>query len=68
VGGPVDHGTLDAELRHQPSAVSRQQASKDINTYITEHAPKNLTCDRQIKGYVEGKQFKPLSIDDSSSA
>ena len=48
--------------------ISRQQASKDINTYITEHAPKNLTYDKQLKGYVPSKQFKPLFIDDSASA
>lgn len=54
--------------RLQSFGISRQQASKDINTYITEHAPKNLTYDRQIKGYVPSKQFKPLFIDDSASA
>jgi len=52
----------------QSFGISRQQASKDINTYITEHAPKNLTYDKQIKGYVPSKQFKPRFIDDSASA
>jgi len=52
----------------QSFGISRQQASKDINTYVTEHAPKNLTYDKQIKGYVPSKQFKPLFIDDSASA
>ena len=52
----------------QNFGISRQQASKDINTYITEHAPKNLTYDKQLKGYVPSKQFKPLFIDDSASA
>jgi hypothetical protein len=52
----------------QSFGISRQQASKDIYTYIAEHAPKNLTHDRQIKGYVPGKQFKPQFIDDSASA
>lgn len=52
----------------QSFGISRQQASKDINTYITEHAPKNLTYDKQLKGYVPSKQFKPLFIDDSASA
>jgi len=52
----------------QSFGISRQQASKDINTYINEHAPKNLTYDKQLKGYVPSKSFKPLFIDDSASA
>ncbi|MBC3235086.1 WYL domain-containing protein [Pseudomonas lurida] len=52
----------------QSFGISRQQASKDINTYINEHAPRNLTYDKQLKGYVPSKQFKPLFIDDSASA
>ena len=52
----------------QSFGISRQQASKDINTYITEHAPRNLTYDKQLKGYVPSTQFKPLFIDDSASA
>ncbi|HEJ4559960.1 TPA: WYL domain-containing protein [Pseudomonas aeruginosa] len=48
--------------------ISRQQASKDINTYINEHAPKNLTYDRHVKGYVPTRSFKPLFIDTSASA
>ena len=52
----------------QSFGISRQQASKDINTYISEHAPKNLTYDKQLKGYVPSKHFKPLFIDDSASA
>ncbi|HKS13533.1 MAG TPA: WYL domain-containing protein [Pseudomonas sp.] len=52
----------------QSFGISRQQASKDINTYITEHAPKNLTYDKQLKGYVPSKHFKPLFIDESASA
>ncbi|MBY8973670.1 WYL domain-containing protein [Pseudomonas sp. P867] len=52
----------------QSFGISRQQASKDINTYITEHAPKNLTYDKQLKGYVPSKHFRPLFIDDSASA
>ena len=52
----------------QSFGISRQQASKDINTYITEHAPKNLTYDKQLKGYVPSKYFKPLFIDDSANA
>ena len=52
----------------QSFGISRQQASKDINTYITEHAPRNLTYDKQLKGYVPSKHFKPKFIDDSASA
>lgn len=52
----------------QSFGISRQQASKDINTYIIEHAPRNLTYDKQLKGYVPSTQFKPLFIDDSASA
>ncbi|MBH3432645.1 helix-turn-helix transcriptional regulator [Pseudomonas citronellolis] len=48
--------------------ISRQQASKDINTYINDHAPKNLTYDRHVKGYVPTRVFKPLFIDTSASA
>ena len=52
----------------QSFGISRQQASKDINTYITEHAPRNLAYDKQLKGYVPSKSFKPLFIDESASA
>lgn len=61
-------GRLTTGHLMQSFGISRQQASKDINTYITEHAPKNLTYDKQIKGYVPSKVFKPLFIDDSASA
>ncbi|MEL0169789.1 MAG: WYL domain-containing protein [Pseudomonadaceae bacterium] len=61
-------GRLTTNHLMQSFGISRQQASKDINTYITEHAPKNLTYDKHIKGYVPSKHFKPLFIDDSASA
>ena len=61
-------GRLTTGHLMQSFGISRQQASKDINTYITEHAPKNLTYDKKIKGYVPGKAFTPLFIDDSASA
>ncbi|MBG4022531.1 WYL domain-containing protein [Pseudomonas aeruginosa] len=35
---------------------------------INEHASKNLTYDKHLKGYVPSKQFRPLFIDDSASA
>ncbi|AZL66886.1 WYL domain-containing protein [Pseudomonas oryziphila] len=61
-------GRLTTGHLMQSFGISRQQASKDINTYITEHAPKNLTYDKQIKGYVPSEQFEPLFIDNSASA
>ncbi|MCS3471116.1 putative DNA-binding transcriptional regulator YafY [Pseudomonas sp. JUb42] len=61
-------GRLTTGHLMQSFGISRQQASKDINTYINEHAPKNLTYNKQIKGYIPSKVFKPLFIDDSASA
>jgi predicted DNA-binding transcriptional regulator YafY len=61
-------GRLTTGHLMQSFGISRQQASKDINTYISEHASRNLTYDKQIKGYVPSKHFKPLFIDDSASA
>jgi len=39
--------------------IGRQQASKDINTYLRELAPGNLIYDRHLKGYVPSDRFKP---------
>ncbi|WP_028628830.1 WYL domain-containing protein [Metapseudomonas resinovorans] len=61
-------GRLTTNHLMQSFGISRQQASKDINTYIGEHAPKNLTYDKHLKGYVPSKQFRPLFIDDSADA
>ncbi|BDM24906.1 MULTISPECIES: helix-turn-helix transcriptional regulator [Pseudomonas] len=61
-------GRLTTNHLMQCFGISRQQASKDINTYITDYASKNLVYDKQIKGYVPTQQFKPLFIDDSASA
>ncbi len=61
-------GRLTTGHLMQSFGISRQQASKDINTYIAEHAPKNLTYDRHVKGYVPSRQFRPLFIDNSASA
>ncbi len=61
-------GRLTTGHLMQSFGISRQQASKDINTYINEHAPKNLEYDKYLKGYVPSKHFKPLFIDDSASA
>jgi predicted DNA-binding transcriptional regulator YafY len=40
--------------------IGRQQASKDINTYLREVAPGNLVYDRHLKGYVPSSHFKPV--------
>ena len=61
-------GRLTTGHLMQSFGISRQQASKDINGYINEHAPKNLTYSKSLKGYVPSKTFKPLFIDDSASA
>jgi len=61
-------GRLTTNHLMQSFGISRQQASKDINTYISEHAPRNLEYDRHLKGYVPSKHFKPLFISDSASA
>lgn len=60
-------GRLTTGHLTQSFGISRQQASKDINTYLSEHAPKNLTYDRRLKGYKPSRQFRPLFIDDSSA-
>ena len=40
--------------------IGRQQASKDINTYLRELAPGNLVYDRHLKGYVPARDFAPV--------
>ncbi|ENA1252652.1 WYL domain-containing protein [Pseudomonas sp. 4B] len=60
-------GRLTTNHLMQSFGISRQQASKDINTYINEHGPKNLVYDRHLKGYIPAKAFKPRFIDDSAS-
>ncbi|PMG79222.1 helix-turn-helix transcriptional regulator [Vibrio lentus] len=39
--------------------IGRQQASKDINTYLVEIAPDNLVYDKQLKGYKPSDSFIP---------
>ncbi|HAS25231.1 MAG TPA: WYL domain-containing protein [Vibrio sp.] len=39
--------------------IGRQQASKDINTYLAEIAPDNLVYDKQLKGYKPSDSFAP---------
>ncbi|WP_204123504.1 WYL domain-containing protein [Pseudomonas sp. 008] len=61
-------GRLTTNHLMQSFGISRQQASKDINTYINEHAPKNLSYDKRLKGYVPTRSFVPLFISDSANA
>ncbi|WP_063651436.1 helix-turn-helix transcriptional regulator [Aliivibrio fischeri] len=39
--------------------IGRQQASKDINTYLADIAPGNLVYDKQLKGYKPSDSFIP---------
>src|SRR5690606_21291904 len=48
--------------------ISRQQASKDINTYLADYAPGNLVYDTRLKGYRPSDSFSPRFIDGSASA
>lgn len=61
-------GRLTTKHLSQSFGISRQQASKDINTYINDYASKNLVYDKQAKGYLPTRHFKPVFIDDSASA
>jgi hypothetical protein len=48
-------GRLTTEHLIRSFGISRQQASKEINTYINEHTPENLTFGKQLKGYAPSK-------------
>ncbi|PZP20894.1 helix-turn-helix transcriptional regulator [Pseudomonas kuykendallii] len=61
-------GRLTTGHLMQSFGISRQQASKDINSYLADYAPDNLDYDKHIKGYVPSRRFSPLFIDDSASA
>lgn len=61
-------GRLTTGHLMQSFGISRQQASKDINSYLADYASGNLDYDKHIKGYVPSRQFNPLFIDDSASA
>ena len=61
-------GRLTTGHLMQSFGISRQHASKDINSYLAEYAPGNLDYDKYIKGYVPSRRFSPLFIDDSASA
>lgn len=61
-------GRLTTQHLMQAFGISRQQASKDINSYLAEHAPTNLTYDTRLKGYAPSADFRPRFIDGSASA
>ncbi|CAH1534485.1 Transcriptional regulator [Vibrio rotiferianus] len=52
-------GRLNTNHLIQSFGIGRQQASKDINTYLADVAPGNLVYDKQLKGYKPSDSFKP---------
>jgi len=55
----VWEGRLTTNHLCKAYGIGRQQASKDINTYLREVAPDNLVYDRHLKGYVPAPDFTP---------
>ncbi|HDZ9226461.1 TPA: transcriptional regulator [Vibrio cholerae] len=52
-------GRLTTNHLIQSFGIGRQQASKDINTYLAEIAPGNLVYDKYLKGYKPSDSFSP---------
>ncbi|OPH55676.1 helix-turn-helix transcriptional regulator [Vibrio campbellii] len=52
-------GRLTTNHLIQSFGIGRQQASKDINTYLADIAPENLVYDKQLKGYKPSDSFSP---------
>jgi len=52
-------GRLNTSHLVQSFGIGRQQASKDINTYLADVAPGNLIYDKQLKGYKPSDSFIP---------
>ncbi|ANU38192.1 WYL domain-containing protein [Vibrio scophthalmi] len=52
-------GRLTTNHLIQSFGIGRQQASKDINSYLTEIAPDNLIYDKYLKGYKPSDRFIP---------
>lgn len=52
-------GRLTTNHLQDAFGIGRQQASKDINTYLSDFAPDNLEYDARQKGYIPTKQFTP---------
>lgn len=55
-------GRLTTRTLMQAFGIGRQQASKDINHYISKIAPNNLQYNKNIKGYCPTEQFSPKLI------
>lgn len=55
----VWEGRLTTNHLIQSFGIGRQQASKDINTYLADIAPGNLVYDKQLKGYKPSDSFSP---------
>lgn len=52
-------GRLTTKHLTKSFGIGRQQASKDINTYLANIAPGNLIYDKQLKGYKPSDSFSP---------
>ncbi|ACY51391.1 WYL domain-containing protein [Vibrio diabolicus] len=52
-------GRLNTNHLIQSFGIGRQQASKDINTYLVDVAPGNLIYDKRLKGYKPSDSFVP---------
>ncbi|OEF23141.1 WYL domain-containing protein [Vibrio rumoiensis] len=52
-------GRLTTNHLIQSFGIGRQQASKDINSYLAEIAPGNLIYDKYLKGYKPSENFSP---------
>lgn len=52
-------GRLTTNHLTQSFGIGRQQASKDINSYLADIAPRNLIYDKYLKGYKPSDSFTP---------
>lgn len=52
-------GRLTSNHLMNSFGIGRQQASKDINTYLTDIAPDNLVYNKHLKGYEPSPNFIP---------
>ncbi|MFA0415428.1 helix-turn-helix transcriptional regulator [Vibrio renipiscarius] len=52
-------GRLTTNHLMQSFGIGRQQASKDINSYLADIAPGNLVYDKHLKGYKPSDSFAP---------
>lgn len=52
-------GRLTTNHLIQSFGIGRQQASKDINSYLADIAPDNLVYDKHLKGYKPNESFTP---------